>query len=51
MDYIEKLNLQTDEVEELENLEKHIVINSEPISVDELTVRNFLYCFKRSKRS
>ena len=35
MDYIEKLNLQTEEVEEVENLEKHIIINSEPISVDE----------------
>lgn len=35
MDYIEKLNLQTEEVEELENLEKHIITNSEPFSVDE----------------
>ena len=35
MDYIEKLNLQTDEVEEVETLEKHIITNSEPFSVDE----------------
>ena len=35
MDYIEKLDLQTDEVEEVENLEKHIITNSEPFSVDE----------------
>ena len=35
MDYIEKLNLQTDNVEEIEELEKHIITNSEPISVDE----------------
>ena len=35
MDYIEKINLQTEEVKEVENLEKHIITNSEPISVDE----------------
>ena len=35
MDYIEKLDLQTDEVEEVETLEKHIITNSEPFSVDE----------------
>ena len=35
MDYIEKLNLHTDEVKEVEELEKHIVINSNPITVDE----------------
>ena len=35
MDYIEKLELQTEEVEEVETLEKHIITNSEPFSVDE----------------
>ena len=35
MYYIEKLNLQTDEVEEVKKLEKHIITNSEPFSVDE----------------
>ena len=35
MDYNEKLNLQTEEVEEVENLEKHIITNSNPITVDE----------------
>ena len=34
MNYIEKLNLQTEEVEEIETLEKHTIINNNPLSVD-----------------
>ena len=34
MDYIEKLDLQTEEVKEVETLEKHIVNNNKPFSVD-----------------
>ena len=44
MDYIEKLNLQTEEVKEVENLEKHTIINSEPFSVNKYNghTREFL---------
>ena len=35
MDYIEKLDLQTDEVKEVETLEKHIITNNKPFTVDE----------------
>ena len=44
MDYIEKLNLQTDNVEEVETLEKHIITNSEPFSVNKYNghTRDFL---------
>ena len=34
MDYIEKLDLQTEEIKEVENLEKHKIIISEPFSVN-----------------
>lgn len=34
MDYIDKLNLQIEEVKEVENLEKHTIINNNPFSVD-----------------
>ena len=34
MDYIDKLELQTEEVEEIETLEKHTIINNNPLSVD-----------------
>ena len=34
MDYIEKLELQTEEVKEVESLEKHKIIISEPFSVN-----------------
>ena len=34
MKYIEKLDLQSEEVEEVENLEKHTKINNEPVSVN-----------------
>ena len=44
MDYIKKLNLQTEEVKEVEALEKHIVINNNPISVNKYNghTREFL---------
>lgn len=35
MDYIEKLDLQTEEIEEVETLEKHTIINNKPFTVDE----------------
>ena len=35
MDYIEKLDLQTKEVKEVETLEKHSIINNDPFSVDD----------------
>ena len=35
MDYIEKLELQTEEVKEVEVLEKHTIINNKPFSIDE----------------
>lgn len=35
MDYIEKLDLQTEEVEQVETLEKHTIINNNPFTVDE----------------
>lgn len=35
MDYIDKLELQTEEIEEIETLEKHAITNNNPISVDE----------------
>lgn len=35
MDYIEKLDLQTEEVKEVETLEKHTIINNDPFSVVE----------------
>ena len=35
MKYIDKLDLQSEEVKEVENLEKHTVINNNPFSVDE----------------
>ena len=34
MDYIEKLELQTEEIQEVENLEKHKIIISDPFSVN-----------------
>ena len=44
MDYIEKLELQTEEIEEIEILEKHNIINNEPISVNKYNgnTREFL---------
>ena len=35
MNYIEKLDLQTEEVGPVENLEKHTISNNKPFSVDE----------------
>ena len=35
MDYIKKLDLQTEEVKEVENLEKHVIVNNKPFTVDE----------------
>lgn len=35
MDYIEKLELQTEEIKEVETLEKHTITNNKPFSVDE----------------
>ena len=35
MDYIEKLDLQTEEIKEVETLEKHTITNNKPFSVDE----------------
>lgn len=35
MDYIKKLDLQTEEVKEVETLEKHTIVNNKPFSVDE----------------
>ena len=35
MDYIEKLDLQTDEVKEMETLEKHTITNNNPFSVND----------------
>ena len=35
MDYIEKLELQTEEVKEIESLEKHSIIINKPFTVDE----------------
>ena len=35
MDYIKKLDLQTEEVKEVETLEKHTITNNKPFSVDE----------------
>ena len=34
MDYIEKLELQTEEIKEVENLEKHSITINKPFSVD-----------------
>ena len=44
MDYIEKLDLQTDEVKEVETLEKHTIINNNPFSVNKYNghTRKFL---------
>ena len=44
MDYIEKMDLQTEEVEEIERLEKHSIINNKPFTVDEYEgdTRDFL---------
>ena len=44
MDYIDKLNLQTEEVKEVETLEKHTIINNETISVNKYNrhTREFL---------
>lgn len=44
MDYIEKLELQTEEVEEIETLEKHTIINNTPVSVNKYNghTREFL---------
>ena len=44
MDYIEKLDLQTEEVKEVENLEKHTIINNDPFSVNKYNghTREFL---------
>lgn len=35
MDYIEKLDIQTEDVKEVENLKKHTIINNNPFTVDE----------------
>ena len=35
MDYIEKLGLQTEELQEVDQLEKHTIINNKPFTVDE----------------
>ena len=35
MDYIDKLELQTDELKEVETLEKHNIIDNNPFTVDE----------------
>ena len=44
MDYIEKLNLQTEEIKEVETLENHNIINNEPFSVNKYNghTRDFL---------
>lgn len=44
MDYIEKLDIQTEEVEEIETLEKHTIINNTPVSVNKYNghTREFL---------
>ena len=44
MDYIDKLDLQTEELEEIETLEKHSIINNEPVSVNKYNghTRDFL---------
>ena len=44
MDYIDKLELQTEEVKEVETLEKHTIINNEPFSVNKYNghTREFL---------
>ena len=44
MKYIEKLDLQTEEVKEVETLEKHAIVNNEPFSVNKYVGhdRNFL---------
>lgn len=34
MDYIEKLNLKTEEVKKVETLEKHTITNNKPFSVN-----------------
>ena len=40
MDYIDKLELQTEEVKEVESLEKHKIINNKPFSVNEYIGHN-----------
>ena len=35
MEYIEKLDIQTEEIEEIESLEKHYIINNKPFTVEE----------------
>ena len=44
MDYIEKLNLQTKEVKEVETLEKHTIINNKVVTVNKYNghTRDFL---------
>ena len=44
MDYIEKLELQTEEVKEVETLEKHTIINDTAVSVNKYNghTREFL---------
>ena len=40
MNYIEKLELQTEEVKEVEILEKHTIINNKPFTVDDYEGHN-----------
>ena len=44
MNYIEKLDLQTEDVKEIETLENHTIINNEPFSVNKYNghTRDFL---------
>ena len=35
MKYIDKLDIQTEEIKEVESLEKHTIINNNPFTVDE----------------
>ena len=42
MNYIEKLNLQTEEVKEVETLEKHVITNSESVNTYSGHTRDFL---------
>ena len=35
MNYIEKLELQTEEIKEVETLEKHVIANNKPFSVND----------------
>ena len=35
MDYIKKLDLQTEEIKEVETLEKHTILNNKPFSIND----------------